>query len=85
MSDFYTEKLRQYADMVVPFTGCLFGEPIKDCPFIQFHKIGDETKQIEKINLYCEEELDKLRLFHRDCMQKYFSGKWKPQRGKVNV
>jgi hypothetical protein len=79
MSDFYTEKLRQYADLVVPFTGCPFGEPINECPFIEFHQIGNESKQIEKVDLHTEKELSLLRSYHRDCMQKYFNGDWEPK------
>ena len=70
MSDFYTEKLRQYADLVVPFTGC---------PFIEFHQIGVESKQIEQVDLHTEKELSLLRSYHRDCMQRYFDGEWEPK------
>ena len=79
MSGFHTEKLRQYADLVVPFTGCPFGEPITECPFIEFHQIKNESKQIEQVNLHTEKELDLLRFYHRDCMQKYFNGEWEPR------
>lgn len=79
MPDFYTEKLQQYADLVVPFTGCPFGEPIDECPFIEFHRIGEESKQIERVSLHTEKELDILRSYHRDCMKKYFNGEWKPK------
>lgn len=82
MSDFYTEKLRQFADLVVPFTECPFGEPISNCPFIPIHQVADEYKQIEQINQYSEEELDNLRAYHRDCMKKYFAREWKPKRAK---
>ena len=85
MSDSYTEKLRQYADLVVPFTECPFGEPIHDCPFIVFHRIGDESKQIAEINLHSEEELDSLRAFHRACMQKYINGEWETKASKKTV
>lgn len=79
MSDFFTEKLRQYADLVVPFTGCPFGEPIDECPFIEFHLIENESKQIEQVSLHTEKELDSLRSYHRDCMQRYFKGDWEPK------
>ena len=79
MSDFYTEKLRQYADLVVPFTGCPFGEPINECPFIEFHQLGNESKQIEKVDHHTEKELIILRTYHRACMQKYFNGDWEPK------
>lgn len=85
MSDLNTEKLREYADLVVPFTGCPFGEPINDCPFISFHQIGNESKQIEQVSLHPDEELDSLRAFHRDCMQKYFDGEWGPKESKEIV
>ena len=79
MSNLYTEKLRHYADLVVPFTGCPFREPMNECPFVEFHQVGDESKQIEQVNLHTEKELVVLRSYHRDCMQKYFSGKWEPK------
>lgn len=79
MSDFYTEKLRQYADLVVPFTDCPFGEPINECPFVVFHQIGNESKQIEQVDHHTEKELIILRTYHRACMQKYFNGEWEPK------
>jgi len=79
MSDFHTEKLHQYADLVVPFTGCPFGEPINECPFIEFHQIENESKQIEQVNLHTEKELSILRSYHRECMQRYFNGDWEPK------
>ncbi len=79
MSDFYTERLRQYADLVVPFTGCPFGEPINECLFKEFHKLGNESRQIEQVSLHTEIELDLLRSYHRDCMQRYFNREWKPK------
>lgn len=85
MKDTYTEKLSKYADLVVPATGCAFGDPIDNCPFILFHQIGDESAQIEQISLCPSEELDKLRAFHRDCMRKYISGEWKPKNPKMSL
>ncbi len=79
MSESYTEKLRQYADLVVPFMGCPFGEPIIECPFVEFHQLGNESKQIEQVDLHTEKELSLLRSYHRDCMQKYFNGDWEPK------
>lgn len=85
MSDFYTENLKQYADLVVPFTGCPFGEPIDECPFIEFHRIGEESNQIEQVDLHTEKELNILRSYHRECMQKYFNGEWKPKAPRRSV
>ena len=85
MSDFYTEKLSQYADLVVPFTRCPFGEPFNECPFIEFHQIGNESMQIEQVDLHTEKELNLLRSYHRECMQKYFNGEWKPKVPKKSI
>jgi len=83
MRDAYTEKLLKYADLVVPATGCQFGDPVPNCPFILFHQIGNEPAQIEQITLCPSEELDKMRAFHRDCMHKYIRGEWKPDNPKM--
>lgn len=82
MSDLYTEKIRRNADLVVPVSACPFGEPIDNCPFILFHGIGNESEQILQIDLCPQEELDKLRAFHRACMQRYMNGEWKPTNHK---
>ncbi|WP_318348563.1 hypothetical protein [Aquipluma nitroreducens] len=85
MTDAYTEKLLKYADLVVPATGCQFGDPIPNCPFILFHQIGNESGQIEQISMCPSEELDKMRAFHRDCMRKYINRKWNPENPKMKL
>ena len=34
MSDLYTEKIRRYADLVVPVSACPFGEPVDNLSLI---------------------------------------------------
>lgn len=82
MSDLYTEKIRRNADLVVPVSACPFGEPVDNCPFILFHGMGNEREQILQIDLCPQEELDRLRLFHRACTQSYMNGGWKPKKPK---
>lgn len=69
MSSIYTKKIRQNADLVNPMSKCPFGEPIDECPFIPFYAMKNERKQIEQIETLPQEELDRLRKFHRACMQ----------------
>ena len=83
MSNLYTEKILRYADLVVPVSACPFGEPVSNCPFILFHGMRNEREQILQIDLCPQEELDKLRAFHRDCTQKYMNGEWKPKNPKL--
>lgn len=85
MSDLYTEKIRRNADLVVPVSACPFGNPVENCPFILFHGIGNEREQILQIDLCPQEELDKLRAFHRACTQRYMSGEWKPKNPKREI
>jgi len=77
MSSINTEKIRQNADLINPISACPFGEPIAECPFIQYYGIKDERKQIEQIEVIPQEELDELRMFHRACMERYRKGEWK--------
>ncbi len=68
MSSIYTKKIRQNADLVNPMSKCPFGDPVAECPFIPFYAMKNERKQIEQIEKLPQEELDRLRKFHRACM-----------------
>ena len=83
MSDLYTEKIRQNADLLVPISECPFGDPIAECPFIPYYELKDERKQMLQVEAIPQEELNELRIFHRACMAKYRSGEWKSK--KTNV
>jgi hypothetical protein len=74
-----TEKIRQNADMINPISACPFGEPIAECPFLQYYELNNEREQIMQIDVIPQEELDELRKFHRACMEKYRKGEWKPK------
>ena len=63
-----TEKDVKYADLVVPFTKCPLGDPIKDCPFMEYWKIDNQGQRIKIIDELPEEKLDKLRAFHHKCL-----------------
>lgn len=80
MSSINTEKIRQNADLINPISTCPFGEPIAECPFIPYYALNDERKQIMQIDIIPQEELEKLRMFHRACMAKYRNGEWKPKK-----
>lgn len=64
---------------------CPFGEPITECPFIPYYRLNDELKQIGQIEVLLQEELDKLRTFHRSCMERYRKGEWKPKKISMQV
>ena len=64
----FTEKDLKYADLVVPFTKCPLGEPIKDCPFVEYWKIEDQGQRIKLIDKLPEVKLDELRAFHHKCL-----------------
>jgi len=70
MSNLYTEKIRQNADLLVPISECPFGDPIAECPFIPYYALKDEQKQMEQVEFIPQEELDGLRKFRRACMAK---------------
>ena len=80
MSSINMEKIRQNADLINPISGCPFLEPIAECPFIQYYTLDNEREQIFQIDKIPQEELDKLRKFHRDCMERYRNGEWKPKK-----
>jgi len=66
-----TPKIRQNVDLIYAFSGCPMGKPLDDCPFILYYNLNDEQKQIMQIESIPQEELDRMRAFHRDCVQNY--------------
>lgn len=64
----FTEKDLKYADLVVPFTKCPLGDPIKDCPFTEYWKIEDPGERIKIIDELSDVKLDELRAFHHQCL-----------------
>lgn len=46
---------------------CIFGEPVKDCPFIQAQNLNDTKLQLAQIEILSEEEQESLRKYHREC------------------
>jgi hypothetical protein len=69
MFSLYTEKIRRNADLVNPMSRCPFGEPIAECPFIQFYEMKNEREQVAQIEVIPQKKLDELRQFHRGCMK----------------
>lgn len=65
-----SEKTRKYIGLVVPLTCCPIGEPVKECPFIQFWKDKDWDERVKPIEELPEEELDRLQDFHHKCLMK---------------
>jgi len=72
-----TPKIRKNADLINAFSGCPFGNPIPECPFIPYYKLKDEHQQIMQIDVIPQDELDKLRTFHRACVERYRNGEWR--------
>lgn len=85
MSDLYTNKIRQNADLLVPISECPFGDPISECPFIPYYALKDEQKQMEQVEVIPQKELNAHRKFHRTCMGKYRSGEWRPTNPKMKA
>lgn len=80
-----TEKIRQNADLISPISACPFGEPITECPFLPYYELNNEREQIMQIDKIPQEELDELRKFHRDCMERYRNGEWPVKVTDVNA
>ena len=72
-----TPKIRQNADLINAFSSCPFGNPIPECPFIPYYGLKDEREQIKQIEVIPQEELDKMRTFHRACVERYRNGEWR--------
>lgn len=72
-----TPKIRRNADLINAFSACPLGNPIPECPFRPFYALKNEREQILRIETIHQEELDQLRKFHRDCMERYRKGEWK--------
>ena len=70
-----TPKIRQNVDMIYTFSSCPMGKPLDDCPFIPYYKLNDEQAQIMQIETTPQEELDRMRAFHRDCVPHYHESK----------
>lgn len=68
---FNIPKIRRNADLINAFSGCPMGKPLDNCPFIPYYKLNDEREQIMQIETIPQEELDKMRAFHRDCVEHY--------------
>ena len=70
-----TPKIRKNADLINAFSACPMGTPIPECPFKPFYKMNNEREQIMQIDVIPQEELDKLRAFHRNCVRTYHQQK----------
>jgi hypothetical protein len=71
-----TKRIRQNADLINPISACPFGEPITECPFIPYYSLNNEREQVMQIEVISQDELDELRKFHRDCMERHREGEW---------
>jgi hypothetical protein len=57
------------ADIIGASMYCIFGEPVKDCPFIQAQNLNDTKLQLAQIEILSEEEQESLRKYHRKCIK----------------
>ena len=64
----FNEKLTQNADLVIPFERCLYFRPVDDCPFVKFWAMDLADASKHPILTHSNEELEKLRAFHRKCL-----------------
>lgn len=66
-----TPKIRKNVDLINAFSGCPMGKPLEDCPFRAYYELNNEREQILQIENIEQEELDRMREFHRDCVLHY--------------
>lgn len=64
----FNEKYIKNADLIIPFERCLFGKPVDDCPFKPYWHSDFIDGEHHPILMLDNEELEKLRGFHRKCM-----------------
>lgn len=55
---------------MVPFTCCPIGEPVGDCPFIQFWNDSSNEDCEKLINQLPKKELEELQKFHDKCLRR---------------
>ncbi|MGD9929376.1 MAG: hypothetical protein AB7U05_05115 [Mangrovibacterium sp.] len=72
-----TPKIRKNADLINAISACPMGEPVNDCPFLPYYQLNNERDRIMQIETIPQEELDQMRIFHRDCVQHYHERKRK--------
>lgn len=63
------------ADLVSVIAQCPFDSPVKDCPFRLYYKLQNETLQIRELVYIPQNQLDKMRDFHRKCFNKQIQNK----------
>ena len=64
----FNEKYTKNADLIVPFERCLFGKSVENCPFKAYWNRDFDNEGEHPILTLDNEELEKLRDFHRKCM-----------------
>lgn len=78
-----TPKIRKNVDLINAFTGCPMGKALNDCPFQAYYRLNDEDEQIRQIEAIPQEELDRMRTFHLDCVENYRERR-RAERNKVS-
>lgn len=63
-----TPKICKNVDLINAFSGCPMGKPLSDCPFLPYYQLKDEDERISQIEIIPQDELDRMRIFHRDCV-----------------
>jgi hypothetical protein len=64
----FNEKYINNADLIIPFERCSFGKSVEDCPFKAYWNRDFDDEGEHPILTINNEELEKLRDFHRNCM-----------------
>ena len=62
-------KHSSYPDLILPLACCVYGEPVKDCPFAEFWKISSMEKRINKLYQLETDQLENMRQFHQLCVR----------------
>ncbi|PKQ62156.1 hypothetical protein BZG01_17710 [Labilibaculum manganireducens] len=63
-------KFCENADLVSVISQCPFDSPVDNCPFRQYYMLQNEILQIQELLYVPENQLDKMRDFHRECFKK---------------
>lgn len=64
-----SDKLEEFADLVVPVSACPFSRVEEDCPFKNYWDEKDLERRIKALDLLPEKELEKLRNHHNVCVR----------------
>ncbi|MCG6190841.1 hypothetical protein [Maribellus maritimus] len=66
---YLTKKNIENIDIVGAFIHCPFNQTTNDCPFLKYHHLQNPDKQMNAFHMLSDEEIQSLRIFHRNCVK----------------